>query len=70
MKDEEASERASERGRARVELASVERCRASERVVVVVTTGAVDGRSVGGRTVVCEEVKNSQVVCWVGELAG
>lgn len=34
------------------------------------TTGAVDGRSVGGRTVVCEEVKNSQVVCWVGELAG
>lgn len=33
--------------------------RASERVVVVVTTGAVDGRSVGGRTVVCEEVKNS-----------
>ena len=32
-------------------------------MVVVVTTGAVDGRSVGGRTVVCEEVKNSQVVC-------
>lgn len=38
--------------------------------MVVVTTGAVDGRSVGGRAVVCEEVKNSQVVCWVGELAG